>query len=606
MADSNTDFTYVSILRELEKAVASASGKETPKVGAKLTRANNLLRGTKGPDGESSINPGANLLRGFTDILSYAVRKIESGSKSISKKLEVTEKAVRDFQEERLINLSSWTQSHTRYETGKATAWPPLVPVGLTVEKFIGTTIGLHSESPDEPFTHHLQTSLAETVVPTLAWGLWCQLQQCPPEIRAQAAEMIAKSITDEREASGDRAKVLLISATKNSVEIPYLRLVHGWAHVVGQTSAAWALKPDEVIAFRHKIRLGFEQSLKDPAAELSGLLLHHYGSTDHGSERARVIEMAHRRSQLSSGFWRKRLSLLSGAQSKELEHFRHLVRTNVQSALDDARAFIADETSGRKNYGEEACGRAFWLARLTYGKHSSNGMLEGQASTLTLKLLTSAARSFSSDNEKRAYCLRFAAGYATNPRYFRSDFVLDKIGETISAYGREPKYRPGLLSLFKARAAWQEQSCEKGRSKRDVSTAAKLYNQALEGAIGSSTGLDAEAHVHLFPELYVFLDEFSTDGGGSKKVLSVIDYVVQNNFGVYFDATVEAELIKNGISQYRDRHERRIGEVGPESAVRSLAKAKEAGDHIATEILERKIRASNASKPRTEEDTEE
>ncbi len=68
----------------------------------------------------------------------------------------------------------------------------------------------------------------------------------------------------------------------------------------------------------------------------------------------------------------------------------------------------------------------------------------------------------------------------------------------------------------------------------------------------------------------------------------------------------MEAELIKNGISQYRDRHERRIGEVGPESAVRSLAKAKEAGDHIATEILERKIRASNASKPRTEEDTEE
>ena len=160
MADSNTDFTYVSILRELEKEVANASGKEAPKVGAELTRANNLLRGTQGPDGESRTK-GTNLLRGFTDILSYAVRRIESGNKSISKKLEVTEKAVREFQEERLINLSSWTQSHTRYETGKATAWPPLVPIGLTVEKFIGTTIGLHSESPEEPFTHHLQTSLA-------------------------------------------------------------------------------------------------------------------------------------------------------------------------------------------------------------------------------------------------------------------------------------------------------------------------------------------------------------------------------------------------------------------------------------------------------------
>jgi hypothetical protein len=101
-------------------------------------------------------------------------------------------------------------------------------------------------------------------------------------------------------------------------------------------------------------------------------------------------------------------------------------------------------------------------------------------------------------------------------------------------------------------------------------------------------------------------LDEFSADGGGSQKVLSVIDYVVQNNFGIYFDATVEAELITDGISQYQDRHKRRLGEAGLESAVRSLAKAKEAGDHIATEMLERKIRAANASKPRAEEDTEE
>ena len=581
MPESNTDFTYLSVLRELEKEVAQLAGKQATKAGADLTRANNWFKGTVG------------------GLLSFATGKIAGGSNVISKSLGVTSQAIKASEETRLRHLSAWTQSHARYEVGKATTWPPLIPIGLTVERFIGTAIGLHSESPDEPFARHVHSSLADTVAPALAWGLWCQLRLAPENIRPKVTESIKASIMSPAAEYADPGKVTVSVEEPATTEIAYLRLLHGWVGILQQRKADWALAPDTVRTFRLQVLQQFDRYCEDPKSGISELLFTHYGATDQGSERARVVAMVHRRSPNSAAFLRSRLSLLSGAHLPGLEKFRNLLHSNPSEALSDAEKVLSDEKGPKPdNYGELACGRAYWLARYTYGRHQSAGLLEMKASSLTLRLLRSAAKSFKSDDEKRTYCLRFAAGYATNPRYFRSDYVLQSQNECVLEYLREPLHRPKLAEMFKARVAWQCQASSKGRKNTyEAKEAARHYNRALDGAMASSNGLDSEAPVHLFPELYVFLSTFSDKGSaGSKKVLAVIDHVVQHNYGIYFDADVEKRLIMAGISQYQAWREAQDEDISEEAARRGLAESK--GDRVAHEIFERKVRASNARRP--------
>lgn len=583
MPESNTDFTYLSVLRELEKEVAQLAGKSPAKVEASFTHTKNWFKGTVG------------------GLLSFATARIANGSKDIAKALGVKEQAIKRSEEARLRHLSAWTQSHTRYEVGKATTWPPLIPIGLTVERFVGTAIGLHSESPDEPFARHVHSSLADTVAPALAWGLWCQLRLVPESIRTNVTEGIKVSIMSPAAEYTDPAKVTVNGEPKSTTEIAYLRLLHGWVGILQQRKADWALAPDTVRAFRLQVLQQFERYCEDPKSGISELLFTHYGATDQGSERARVVAMVHRRSPNSAAFLRSRLSLLSGAHLPDLEKFRNLLLSNPSEALSDAEKVLSDEKDPKPdNYGELACGRAYWLARYTYGRHQSAGLLETKASSLTLRLLRSAAKSFKSDDEKRTYCLRFAAGYATNPRYFRSDLVLQRQNECISEYVREPLHRPKVAEMFKARVAWQCQASSKGLKNRYLAKeAARHYNLALEGAAASVKGLDSEAPVHLFPELYVFLKEFSDpSSAGSKKVLAVIDHVVQHNYGIYFDAEIEEELIKAGISQFREWHERNHGDISPQDALKIIVASNGVGDQQVREILERKVRASNAARP--------
>lgn len=589
MPESNTDFTYLSILRELEKEVAELAGKNATNPGASLTRTGAWFKGTVG------------------GLLSFATSQIAGGSRDIAKALGVKEKAIKKAEEERLRHLSAWTQTHSRYAVGKATAWPPLVPIGLTVERFVGTAIGMHSESPDEPFEHHVQSSLADAVAPALAWGLWCQLKTSAEEVRSAIAEAIRGSIVGPRPASGDPAKLFLKRGSQAAAEIPYLRLFHGWVNVLQQPKARWVQRPEPLQDFKVEVLKLFEGYCKDPGSGLAELLLRHYGATDQGSERARVVAMVHRRSPSRSAFLRGKLELLSGAQLPELADFRQLLSARPSEALDDTEAMLAEVVNRPENFGELACGRAYWLARMTYAEHDSKGLLEDRASTLTLRLLESAAKHFK-DSEKRTYCLRFAAGYATNPRYFRSGYVLQRQIEIISAYVREDAHRPKLAEMFKARVAWQCHASSKGlKNTREAKEAARHYNRALEGAMASKQGLDAEAPVHLFPELYVFLSTFSErTSEGSKKVLAIIDHVVQHNYGIYFDAAKEKELIEKGITQFRDWHEENHKGITPEEALRDLASSKAGGDHALHGVLEDNVKKANAVKAKNEEEESE
>jgi len=590
MPESNTDFTYLSVLRELEKEVAQLAGKDPTEPGASLTRTNAWFKGTVG------------------GLLSFATSKIAGGSKVIAKRLGVTSQAIKDSEAVRLRHLSAWTQSHTRYEVGKAATWPPLIPIGLTVERFIGTAIGLHSESPNEPFERHVHSSLSDTVAPALAWGLWCQLRLTSEDCRPNTVEAIKASIMSPVTEFRDPGRLTIGGAPQQTVEVPYLRLLHGWFVILQQRKAEWALTTETLRSFRLEVLRQFDRYSEDPKAGISELLLTHYGTTDHGSERARVVAMVHHRSPNSAAFLRSRLSLLSGANLPELAHFRHLLVTSPSLALADAEKLLEGDKTRHGNHGELACGRAYWLARYTYGRHDSPGVIESDASSLTLRLLQSAAKSFTDDDEKRTYCLRFAAGYATNPRYFRSDHVLQRQNECITEYVREPLHRPKVAEMFKARVAWQCQASSKGLKNRHLAKeAARHYNLALDGAAASAKGLDSEAPVHLFPELYVFLKEFSDpSSAGSKKVLAVIDHVVQHNYGIYFDAEVEEKLIKAGISQFRDWLESNHKGLPPEEALKGLALAKGENDHTLHGILEDKVKRANTARKSCEEESDE
>ena len=78
MPESNTDFTYLSVLRELEKEVAQLAGKDPTDPGASLTRTNAWFKGTVG------------------GLLSFATSKIADGKKGIAKKLGVKEQLSRN------------------------------------------------------------------------------------------------------------------------------------------------------------------------------------------------------------------------------------------------------------------------------------------------------------------------------------------------------------------------------------------------------------------------------------------------------------------------------------------------------------------------------
>jgi hypothetical protein len=124
---------------------------------------------------------------------------------------------------------------------------------------------------------------------------------------------------------------------------------------------------------------------------------------------------------------------------------------------------------------------------------------------------------------------------------------------------------------------------------------------------MASKGGLDSEAPVHLFPELYVFLSTFSDrTSEGSKKVLAIIDHVVQHNYGVYFDAVKEKELIEKGIAQFHVWHVEHHKGISPQEALRGLAPSKGEGDYTLHGVLEEKVKKANAGKAMDEEEGEE
>jgi hypothetical protein len=460
------------------------------------------------------------------------------------------------------------------------------VPTEQLVSRFVGHAIGLHSENPESDFAAQVEASFRETAVPALAWGLLTQLATLPAEDKDAATGALLRRLDQETGAKPNSAELILDAAGRR-IALPYLRLTEGFWRLLTQKGAEWRISVEAAAKLRGQLRVEFAKLAADTNGAFPAVLALHYGPQRGGSDRAHAVALAQRRSQTSAAFLRERIELLATARAPELDPFRRLCATDLRAACQEAQAWLSADASGETaDRGRLAAGRAYWLARQTFGKHelaaaewltaivertNDEGRVIHQtaanlapqelagvewASKLTLQLLREAARAYRGRDDLRAICLRFAAGYATNPRYHRASAVLALQQVVVEEYAREPAARARLTDMFRARLAWQSQaSLLPTKNRGEIRKAAGFYQSAVSGLGTPKDGLDAEAPVHLFPELLAFLETYHNESKGGEKLLRVIDYVVQQNYGVYFDAVTERQLIAAGLEQFKAWH---------------------------------------------------
>jgi hypothetical protein len=204
----------------------------------------------------------------------------------------------------------------------------------------------------------------------------------------------------------------------------------------------------------------------------------------------------------------------------------------------------VADRTEA----GLEACGAAFWLARACFAKHGQPH--EDTASERTLILLLRAAVMLRNDADQMTTCLRYAAGFATNPRYARAEVVLDRQAELVELYAGLPRARRALCEQFRGRIAWQRWKAGAGSAKE---RALKHYMEALRCHDRKGEGLDSEGPVHFFPELVTLLRQ-ADDGKRAEADLRTVDLITQRNYGIYFDIEKEAAALEAGLAAFAQR----------------------------------------------------
>jgi hypothetical protein len=327
---------------------------------------------------------------------------------------------------------------------------------------------------------------------------------------------------------------------------------VDAWFHLLGK-KALGEVTPEIIQALRAELAVLIEKDLGELDTELWERLGAQYLGSIDGSERAFVIARAQEHGVNASVFFRQRLSLFEAARQSSIQAFRYQVETEPRKAVQ--RVFAAEiAKSAQIEAGEEACGGAFWLARAAFGRHQDKPrLLREEASTKALLLLGRAGAMFThqaADSRPLITSLRYAAGFATNPRYVRSLTVLHFHEALVDLYAEHPLHRQALVELFRGRIAWQRWHATD--SAADRKQAIRHYHEALKLRSAGHHGFDAEAPIHFFPELTVLLRQVDRRQEKELKTLKAVDFITQRNYGIYFDIDDEAKLIEGGLKAYQ------------------------------------------------------
>ncbi len=529
MADLQ-DFHYMSVLRQLELEAGKLASSSPQSTDRKLVgRLMDVFTQAKQKLQLAGVADGA---------------KISLNLKFSRNKQLATEKAVAE-------NLRKLTEGRAPTDETQAIGgeWPPVIPAHRMVERFTALTIGLHAENPRRSFGEHARDAFRSAVIPALAWGLMAKLYQLPPETRALAQAKLADRLAEAGKPAN--TEVGLGGDAYRRIDFQVLRLIEAWYQVF-EAKAPCHLSPECIQGFREDMATRFRKPLGDLDTQLWQELSELYVQCPAGSERARTVALA----SGNAAFVRERLVLFGAATGHGMQDFRLRTEQRLDEAVRQRFACEqAEAVADRTEAGLEACGAAFWLARACFAKHGQPH--EDTASERTLILLLRAALTLRKDADQMTTCLRYAAGFATNPRYARAEVVLDRQSELVELYARLPKSRQALCEQFRGRIAWQQW---KAGDKSAKGRALKHYMEALRGHDRDGEGLDSEGPVHFFPELVTLLEQ--ADGGKRAEAdLRTVDLITQRNYGIYFDIVNEAAALEAGLAAFAKRLKRRGGE---------------------------------------------
>ena len=519
------DFHYLTVLRELEKAVSRLHGRKATSDRRQTHRTATAFRTALPKLTEKGV--GANLgvaLQASAELLA----ETEAASAQV----------IRDLTETR--------PRLARLTTGE---WPPMVPAARMVERFTALTIGKHAEDPASPLAEHAEEAFRLAVLPALAWGLVAHLYELPENLRGDAQQALARHFRDK---ARPNLTELRLDTDDQEERLPflYLRLIEGWFRIL-EGESAWQLAPERIKDLRGDLAKLLERRLTDLDTHLWESLGDHYTAQVAGSQRARVVAQASEHSRHSAGFLRNRLQLFAAANAAGLRKFRLQTERNLQQAV--AHKFAAEEEmpADPAAAGHEACGAAFWLARACFG-HPTRVPTDHQlkASKKVVLLLLRAAALLKEESDLRMTCVRYAAGFATNPRYVRAGLVLDLQERLVDLYAGLPGMRRSLANLFRGRIFWQRWLANLAP---DPHKAVEYYGAALREHRHAEHGFDAEGPVHFFPELQVLLQQVRKRKDRELHTLEVVDFITQRNYGIYFDIETEEKMLLAGLEAYDD-----------------------------------------------------
>jgi hypothetical protein len=521
MAYSTADFHYLTILRELEKETTRLERRRKSSERGSAHRTNRVFRDLFGE------------LSG-----KLAGDDITLKLKASGEKLLETELASADL-------IRELTEGRPRYERIAAGDWPPVVPAPRMVERFTALAIGLHSEDPSQPLSAHAAQAFKSAVLPALAWGLVSNLYELSEDLRVEAQAELARLFAGPRKPHQNE----LILNDEERVGFLYLRMVEAWFSLL-DSAHPWGVTK----ATLEEARRTLAGWLKRPLTELDTLLWEslgeHYTSQHAGAQRARVVSQA---GGHTAGFIRHRLQLFTAAADPKLRKFRLQTETILIKSLDVK--FAAESLTPAKplDAAREACGAAFWLARACFGRHVGaqlRNIPADHASERVLLLLLRAAVHLKQDRPLQLTCVRYAAGFATNPRYVRSGLVFDNQERLVDLYAQMPGARRSLANLFRGRIAWHDWKAGHVDSPQ---AALNHYAAALKEYAHPEQGFDAEAPIHFFPELIVLLNQARKRKIREESTLRAADFITQRNYGIYFDIETEERMIAAGLKEYAD-----------------------------------------------------
>ncbi len=517
------DFHYLTILRELEKALSRLEQRKPTSDRRQTYRTAAAFR---------TALPKLTA-KGFGANIGVA---LQASAEVMAKTETASAQVIRDL-----------TEARPRLARLAAGDWPPMVPAARMVERFTALTIGKHSEDPAGSLSEHAEESFRLAVLPALAWGLVAHLYELSENLRADAQAALARHFRGKPQPHQVEVR---LGEDEERVPFRYLRLIEGWFRVL-ETPSAWQLAPERIAALRTELAKLLERRLTDLDTHLWEVLGDHYTAQAAGSERARVVAQASEHSRHSAGFLRDRLQLFAAANTPALRKFRLLTERNLERAVAHAFAAEQENPADPKAAGHEACGAAFWLARACFG-HRTHVPSAAQvaSSKKVILLLLRAAALLKQEPDLRMTCVRYAAGFATNPRYIRAGLVLELQERLVDLYAGMPDARRSLANLFRGRICWQR--WQAGLAD-DPHKAVEHYGAALREHRHAEHGFDAEAPVHFFPELQVLLQEVRKREKRERSTLEVVDFITQRNYGIYFDVVEEERMIQDGLEAFKD-----------------------------------------------------